>query len=573
MARTDLGDASGKNTVLLTLALFAISSYPVQFLLRHLDDNRLTSWQWVFKEGRGLTVFAVLAAGVVLGFVLSGLKISIGRPALFVLFSSFGISLPFWGEPEVIVDTARYFTAAKHLEVYGPLYFVKEWGRGIGAWTDMPLLPFLYGMIFRYCGEVRSYIQIFTTLLFSLSCLLTYLIGKNLWDEERGFYGGLLLLGMPYLLTQTPLMLVDVPTMFFLMLAVYSFMLALKRGGCMIAMSAAAIALSFYSKYSAWMILSVLVVIFLIFALEEREPGGRRTLFFRAFLTVCAGGLLIGIIFWYKTDAFLSQMKLLAEYQKPGLRRWGESFLSTFFFQINPFISLAAVYSLIAAAKKKDKRYLIVAWVVLLVIFFQIRRIRYVVMVFPMLALMGSYGIHQIAERRARKFVLLCILVFSVSIALFAYLPFLKEISTVNLRDAGKYLDSLPGTKVKVYTTMADSTVANPAVAVPILDLFTAKDIVYVADTDISKMPREELEKSPLRFTWEFKNPRYYSNESAETHEDTVVVVSADPADPLPATVREAVDGCRLSRVFAKYEGLFQFRTSVRIYDCRTAAP
>ena len=63
------------------------------------------------------------------------------------------------------------------------------------AWTDMPLVPFLYGLIFKFFGESRLYIQIFTTFFFSMTVVLTYMIGKTLWDEDTGLYGGMLLLG------------------------------------------------------------------------------------------------------------------------------------------------------------------------------------------------------------------------------------------------------------------------------------------------------------------------------------------------------------------------------------------
>ena len=68
--------------------------------------------------------------------------------ALFIV--SFAVSAMFWQEPEMIVDASRYFTQAKHLELYGFGYFFREWGNGINAWTDLPAIPFLYGV--ALCG-------------------------------------------------------------------------------------------------------------------------------------------------------------------------------------------------------------------------------------------------------------------------------------------------------------------------------------------------------------------------------------------------------------------------------------
>lgn len=557
-----------RNTSLLIIALLVVLTYPVLYSLRYLDDNRLTSWEWVFQEGRAPSVFVVLVTGVVLAFILSRIRISLRLPGAFLLFVSFAVGALFWGEPEVIVDASRYFTEAKHLALYGAGYFVKEWGRSIGAWTDMPLVPFLYGVIFKFFGESRTYIQMFTTMLFSLSALLTYSIGKELWNEEAGFIGGSLLLGMPYLMTQVPLMLVDVPTMFFLLLSVYSFIIALKRGGWTTAFPVIAIPLTFYSKYSSWLMLSVLVVIFLVYILEEKRPGGRRDLYFRAATIFLISGLVIGTVFFYKAEVFLAQMKLLVEYQMPGLGRWSESFISMFFFQINPFISLAAICSLFVAARKKDLKYVIVLWLVLVVIVMQIERIRYIIMVFPMLGLMASYGILHIGGREIRRFIVSCIVVFSLSIALFAYLPFIKKISAVNLKEAGEFLDSIPEQTVRVFTILPESAIVNPAVAVPILDLFTGKRIYYDLDIDISSIPSEEREKSSLRFTWEYSNPNYYMNGKYQRENSAVAVISNGPSDPLPEKIEEALSGCSLSKVFDEFEGLFQYRTSVRIYRC-----
>jgi 4-amino-4-deoxy-L-arabinose transferase-like glycosyltransferase len=81
---------------------------------------------------------------------------------------------------------------------------------------------------------------------------------------------------MPYLLTQVPLMLADVPTMFFLTLAVFSVVKAIDRGGTgPLVLSGSAVALAVLSKYSAWLMLTVLPVIVLarLRRAERAEPS------------------------------------------------------------------------------------------------------------------------------------------------------------------------------------------------------------------------------------------------------------------------------------------------------------
>ncbi|MDP2276669.1 MAG: glycosyltransferase family 39 protein, partial [Nitrospirota bacterium] len=374
-----------KNGYILIFSILTILTYFVLFAARTADDNRLISWQWVFDGANTTEIFLILLAGFIPAYIFSRVSFFERYPVICLFSLSYVIAALFWGEPEVIVDASRYFTQAKYLEVYGMEEFIKEWGKDIYVWTDMPLMPFLYGLIFKFFGEVRFYIQIFTTFLFAMTVVLTYLIGKELWSEEVGFSAGLLLLGMPYLLTQVPLMLIDVPAMFFLTLSVFTYIRALKHGGMWLCFSSVALFLAFFSKYSAWLMLSVLLIVFFVYLKISLHPqkgdsGNRwRTISYRTALITSAAALLIGVVFWYKSDVLVSQIRLLLDYQRPGLRRWSESFISTFFFQTNLFIAAAALYSAYAAFKKRDLKYLVIIWLIFLVAVLQIKRIRYII--------------------------------------------------------------------------------------------------------------------------------------------------------------------------------------------------
>ncbi len=266
------------NYSFLIIFLLALFTYLVQFIFRSFDDNRLTSWQWAFQNTDATIIFLILMAGIIPAFFIARIPFSVRSYRLFLFLTAFITSAFFWTEPEVIVDASRYFTQAKHLELYGVKYFVREWGRDINAWTDMPLVPFLYGLVFRIFGETRIYIQILTTTLFSLTVVLTCELGKTLWDEETGFLAGVFLLGMPYLLTQVPLMLVDVPTMFFLMLAVVTLIRAIEKGAAWRIITASiSIALAFFTKYSIWLMFSVLLIALLVYIIAGGRGQNKKT--------------------------------------------------------------------------------------------------------------------------------------------------------------------------------------------------------------------------------------------------------------------------------------------------------
>lgn len=547
------------------VSLLALGTVDALFLLRSADDNRLTSWQWAFDGVNPLRLQALVAAGIVLANLAARLPFPPRRPGTVLFLSSYAVAACFWGEPEVVVDVARYFTQAKHLEVYGLRHFLAQWGTGISAWTDLPLVPLLYGLLFKLLGECRIYVQAFTTLLFAASVVLTYRVGKALWNDEVGFMGGALLLGIPYLLTQVPSMLVDVPTMFFLALALLAVIEALRHGGtARILLASLAVFLAFFSKYSAWLMLSVLPV---TWAVHRRD--GRRPAHTGALVALISGALVVAAVLW-RHEVFSRQIALLAGYQAPGLRRWGESFVSTFLFQVHPFLTIAALASIWIAIRRREPKVLIIAWPMLLIVALQVRRARYAIPAFPTFALMAAYGLQAIRSRDARKLVVTCTVASSLVAALYGFLPFLRSTSAANLKMAGEYLDSIDEERVEVFTRPGTDSEVNPAISVPILDLFTTKKLIY-RDERAPPPPRAQLEESSLRFTWDYENPAYYAANGAEGN-TAIAVISGGTDEPLPDHLAERLRGHRLARTFAAYEGVFQHRTLVDVYRAAPAS-
>lgn len=469
-----------------------------------------------------------------------------------------------WQEPEIIVDASRYFTQAKHLETYGITAFLKEWGITLFAWTDLPLVPFLYGLIFKIFGESRIAIQVFTSALFSLTAVITYLIGNRLWSRETGLNAALLLLGSPYLLAQVPLMLVDVPTMFFLTWAIFSFLEVLGTGGAgKAAACTLAIACTLLSKYSAWPMLSILGVVLAVNGFQE-DPRTGHAATKRGMIVLIAGAVLFAAVLLVKFEIVSRQLALLRDYQAPGLARWRESNVSTFLFQIHPLITLASLFSVGLAVQRRDPRFLIVSWLVLLAVLFNIGRIRYLLPLFPMLVLMASYGMQFIKNDPVRRFLVYGCAASSLTLVLFAYLPFAERMSAVNLERAGAYLDSLKYGEIEVITQAGLPLVANPAVHVPLLDLFTAKRIRYQYDP---RHPRPvDVETSSLRFTWLYRNPGYYEGGQADRTVPVVVLTEAG-AGSLPDSGAGRLAGRRLLNEFVTSEGVFQSGVSVRVYQ------
>jgi hypothetical protein len=285
----------------------------------------------------------------------------------------------------------------------------------------------------------------------------------------------------------------------------------------------------------------------------------------RGLLILLAGAALSGTVLLLKFDVVREQILLLREYQRPGLSRWRESWLSTFLFQTHPLITVFTLASIAVALRKRDLRYLIVLWLVLFVAVFSIGRIRYIMPLFPMITLMAAYGLTAVRWDELRRILVFGTVASSLVIAFFVYLPFARSMSAVNLQEAGRYLDTLPEDEVEVITLPPADPVVNPAVSVPLLDLFTDKCIRYRERGGVTPR-RDEIGRSSLRFTWEFRNPAYYSVSNAPAPNIPVVVLSDVSQDSLPPDVAARLDGYRLTRSYQITEDLFRYNVGVRVY-------
>lgn len=554
----------GRNGAAFLIFLSSLLLFYVLYRFRSLDDSRLTSWEDVFSVVEPLRTGLLLCAGLGVAFILSRTALLEKMPSVILFLLAFAVSAVCWQEPEMIVDASRYFVQAKHLELYGSVSFSREWGNEINAWTDLPAIPFIYGMIFRIFGENRLSIQIVNTVLFSSAVVLIYRTGRELWDRDIGLHAALFFLGIPYLFSQVPLMLVDLPSMFFLMLSIYTFLLALRHGGKMVPAAGLVICIAFFTKYSTWLMLTVIPVIYAAELYRIRKEGLDRYAL-RGMIVFFVSFFLISVLVAFKHDEIVKQIHLLISYQMPGLKRWGEGLVSTYFFQMHPIIPMFAALSIVVAVRRRNTAYIIAAWLVLVILVLQVRRIRYMIMVFPMLSLMASYGLGVVRDKMTARYIACAAAAFSLTLALSGFLPFLQHMSAVNLRAAGAYLDSLDVAGVEVFTPLPADYVMNPAVTVPLLDIYTKKEIAYrYAESDYP-LP-EDMQRSALRFTWTYKNPGFYQEDAGKYNRRAFVIISDNAAKQLPPAVLERINGLSEKRTFQIRDDIYRHQTLVTIF-------
>jgi hypothetical protein len=421
-------------------------------------------------------------------------------------------------------------------------------------------MPFLYGLLFKLFGEVRLAVQVLNSFLFALTLVLTYHVGKTLWDAETGFHGGLLLLGIPYLPTQTPLMLVDIGTMFFLILTVLCFIKSIRKGGPLWAgVAALSIVCALSSKYSTWPMLAGILPVIAGVHLREKPFRVIR----QALVIIIGAGILWGLIFYGKYDVVREQITILSTYQREGLSRWQEGYLSTFFFQIHPFITLAALYGIYRAAHNRDLGFLVAACFIGFVFPLQIKRIRYILPLLPLFTLMAAYGLNGIRDHTIKRFCSYCAVGSAMVVLFGAYKPFLQQTSMTNIMNAGRYLNTLPFDTVDVRLLPQHKSAGSTAAVLPILDLYTDRRIRLSGQWPILSEEDQNKKSSSLRFTWELSRPPFYALAEPNGTTPQVIISSRDPAE-LPNQNLQQNKSSSFKK-FHQQAQVFRYRTFVTV--------
>lgn len=546
----------------LLISFLLFFCFSLLYIFRSFDNNTLVSWKWVFGAQGFTKILPYLFLCIVISLLLSYYIPFDNYPLPFLVIISGVAVLPLWNEPELLLDSGRYFLQAKNLSEYGTVFFLKQWGHAITAWTDMPLSPFLYGMTLKFGNESRMAIQLINTIIFILTVLITSRIGTILWNKQLGFYSGLILIGMPYLLAQVPQMLVDVHAMFFHALALLCFLEAIRQTNySSLFVSSVTIVLAIFVKYSVWPLLALLPISAILFHSQGTYPK----IFKRMALIFFPAAFVSATLFSLKTDVFAEQANILFSYQRPALKLWGEGMLSSLIFHCHPFIVMLSLFSIFRGIQLKDKRYVIILLYCSLIIILQIQRIRYMVPLLPFIALMASYGLAAFKEKSIRIFIA-CIIVSSSLTMLYAvYLPFFMTTSMMNIKMAGEALDKLESESVQVTVLPQVHSEGSSFVTIPLLDFFTDKRIISNQKWPNMK-PANIPDHSPLLFTWVLNKPAFYELHDEENSAGTQAVISSEDTAHSTVQMDYASQEHKVYR-FAKSSGAFRYQTFISVFN------
>lgn len=464
--------------IYLLIGCAILISYYILYLFRAIDNTVLMSWYSVFLF-TNITInelILILSIVILISFIISRINIPKSyqneKFHVFFLFI-FGLIIGslFWNIPEINPDAARYINQAKYLEEFGIWRFFNDWGHDLFAWRDYPSIPFFYGIIFKYLGEYREYIQLFNTILFSLTPILTYMIAKRLWNAEIGFYSGLLLLSFPYLLSQVPLMLVDIPLMF---LTILSAVLILKIFDNKYYSIPASLVI-FFTVYAKMTSVIMIIPAFSILIINYRSVYKNRK---RWILTFILSFVSIILLSYWKRDVFIEQIRFILNDTGPIFY---ESKLN-YLFQLGPIIIFLALISIIIVYLKKDKNYIIlISWIIIPFLLFY-GRIRYMIPIFPFIAIATSISIYRISNENIKNFLISSLVLTSIAFSIYAYIPFEEGYVDKNIKNAAEYTNAIDISKIEIFLDFSDKHKTNPEALVTIFDLYSHKKIIYYTE-------------------------------------------------------------------------------------------
>ena len=167
-------------------------------------------------------------------------------------------------------------------------------------------------------------------------------------------------------------------------------------------------------------------------------------------------------------------------------------------------VAILAAFGFWAAARRKERLILLPLFAVLLMIVLPTSRIRYLIPLLPFLFLAAGRGLLLLNRFRIRQFMVFGTVASSICIATLAYVPFAVTTAGMNFVEVGKFLNTLPESRVRIQLLPSSGKAVVGAMAlVPLLDMSTSKMLCLEETEQPSQAAAAPM--SPLRFTWELQ--------------------------------------------------------------------
>lgn len=321
-------------------------------------------------------------------------------------------------QPVLLPDEVYYLDAARIIATEGAASFFADYQRipWLGS-NHPPLVPLIHGGALQALGAHIFTIRLISVGLGVVTILLTYLVGKELYDRKTGLLAALFLLAFPLFPRMSAAATTDLPVTFFFTLTFFltlrllqtpTYRLATVLGFC--------ISVGLLSKYTMVLIYPAL---FSVLALSGEF---RRLMpYFGVLFLVSIGVLIIWAGYAYHNGILAGQTRTLAFYtgQVIATRSGRHWMLTALFWRVFPAIGIYNLPFLFLGGwrllrRRNPANLFILAWIapVFFFLLFTLPDPRYFLLVFPALAVMMACELQRL-PKAAEQIIILALLLCS----------------------------------------------------------------------------------------------------------------------------------------------------------------
>lgn len=214
---------------------------------------------------------------------------------------------------QVWPDEAHNFEAAKIVaeEGVGSFFFNYSGIPWLGI-QHPPLVPVIYGYIMRLLGTNLFVIRLFSLFIGIVTIVITYFIGKALYDRNTGFFAAIILLCFPLFFRSFTVALMDIPVTFFFSLTLLVTIYLIRKPTYRLSFSAGIlISAGIFSKYTMLFIYPVLFSYFLL-----NSPSNRARLHLGIVTLVSVCTMAIWLIYACHIDVLALQWQKIVHYAR-----------------------------------------------------------------------------------------------------------------------------------------------------------------------------------------------------------------------------------------------------------------
>ncbi len=303
-------------------------------------------------------------------------------------------------------DEENSFKAATILATEGVRPFFAQYAKidWLGRWHP-PLTPVLYGFALRLFGVKLFVMRLVTLALAMMTVIITYLIGRQLYDRETGLMGAFLLLSFPLFLRQGTVAMTDVPvTFFFALTMLLVFYLVQKPRYWLAVVTGLCLGAGFLTKYTMVFIGPVLLSYLVV------NAQFRRALLYLTVVGLVAGIVMVGWLFYAYQLGVLAhqQTNIVTEFEPAyflttldGLKWLVDSIMTKFTSALGVYnLPPIAVGLWYLARQRRQADLLILLWssIISIILIFTLPDHRYFMPTFPAIALIMAQGLKRLSS-------------------------------------------------------------------------------------------------------------------------------------------------------------------------------